>query len=35
MEIIVKGNLVNNADVSMTRNSCTEQAGDNCWLQLD
>lgn len=35
MEIIRTGVAVENAEAIMTKNSCTEQAGDNCWLQLD
>lgn len=36
MEIIRNGSVMNeNNDTIMTSRSCTEQAGDNCWLQLD
>ena len=35
MEIIRHGVTSENAEVIMTKFSCTEQAGDNCWLQLD
>ena len=35
MEIIKSGNVANENEVLNSAGTCTEEPGDNCWLQLD